>query len=82
MLAAGVGVIGLATALTALRVKRRRRKPLSREQKLAAARRVGSAIRKSSPRGNRHAFDPGEGIAERYSLSEDTTDNPSGGNSW
>ncbi|WCN83911.1 hypothetical protein [Micromonospora sp. LH3U1] len=60
--------IGLATGVAVLILERRRR-PLSVEEKAAAARAAMRAIRRNSPRSGRDIFQRGRGVPDRHSAA-------------
>lgn len=62
----GVSLAGLATALTLLIRARRRRRPRTRAEKLAAARVAARSMRRSALRPNRDVFERGDGVPDRY----------------
>ena len=62
----GVAGIGLAAGLVSLIIRRRRR-PRTRAEKLAAARKVTRSLRRSALRPDRDTFERGGDLPDRYS---------------
>lgn len=63
MVAAGVALAGGVLAAR----QRARRRPVAREQRLAAARRAARDLRRSGPRPHRDTFERGRPPGDRYS---------------
>ncbi|MEH0930025.1 hypothetical protein [Micromonospora sp. CPCC 205558] len=61
--------IGLATGVTVLMLKRRRRRPLSAEETAALARAAMRAMRRNSPRSSHDTFHRGRGVPDRHSAA-------------
>ncbi|RQX08478.1 hypothetical protein DLJ59_01635 [Micromonospora inaquosa] len=60
---------GLATGITVLISKRRRRRPLSAGETVDIARAAMRSIRRNSPRSGRDTFQRGRGVPDRHSAA-------------
>lgn len=67
LLATGVAIAGLGVVTAWLVFKHRQRRPLTRDEKLAAARAAARAIRRTSRRSRKGVVERGDGIPDRYS---------------
>ncbi|HEY0697469.1 MAG TPA: hypothetical protein VGD43_06625 [Micromonospora sp.] len=64
----GASVVALTAAvILGWRAFKQSRRPVTRAEKLRAARRAGQAIKRRSPRAHRDTFERGHGIGDRHS---------------